>query len=257
MKIKIDSIGGGVTITSSPVGVATNSQKKDFYVYEWFIIDTGEIFYVGKGRGNRFENYHDNAYVAEKIRQTFNTGNRFIKTELTENEAIELENERMCYVLNETEYRLTNRMIPLFCKKGNGYDRAPNTPKLQYEKAPVLYANEIDNHYFKKTFRSFDVVEENGLNAVMIRYANVRDEVDVIYGGLLEKYIEETKELLELKGSKILKSEFAKSITAWIYVGDEDVSRYEKKQEKAMSDLGRKIPTYHLLDVLNFLKNGL
>lgn len=26
-----------------------------FYVYEWYIVDTGEIIYVGKGKGNRYK----------------------------------------------------------------------------------------------------------------------------------------------------------------------------------------------------------
>lgn len=26
-----------------------------FYVYEWFIVETGEIFYVGKGTGKRYQ----------------------------------------------------------------------------------------------------------------------------------------------------------------------------------------------------------
>ena len=29
--------------------------KNDFYVYEWFNIDTNEVFYVGKGRGKRYK----------------------------------------------------------------------------------------------------------------------------------------------------------------------------------------------------------
>lgn len=26
----------------------------EFYIYEWYRIDTGEIFYVGKGKGTRY-----------------------------------------------------------------------------------------------------------------------------------------------------------------------------------------------------------
>lgn len=35
----------------------------DYYVYEWFIKETGEVFYVGKGRGNRYKEYHKYAYT--------------------------------------------------------------------------------------------------------------------------------------------------------------------------------------------------
>ena len=29
--------------------------NKKFYVYEWYNIDTNEVFYVGKGCGNRYK----------------------------------------------------------------------------------------------------------------------------------------------------------------------------------------------------------
>ena len=37
-----------IVVTESSVGQASGSTKKDFYVYEWFIAETGEVFYVGK-----------------------------------------------------------------------------------------------------------------------------------------------------------------------------------------------------------------
>lgn len=30
-------------------------ERKDFYVYEWYNTDTNEVFYVGKGCGNRYK----------------------------------------------------------------------------------------------------------------------------------------------------------------------------------------------------------
>src|SRR5690606_16567065 len=77
----------GFSISSSPVGVSTDSTASDFYVYEWFIKDTGEIFYVGKGRGNRYKTFHERAYEAEKIRKMYDTASRFIGTGLTEEQA--------------------------------------------------------------------------------------------------------------------------------------------------------------------------
>ncbi|WP_342718334.1 hypothetical protein AAG068_04655 [Bacillus paramycoides] len=73
----------GITLSSSPVGVSTGSTANDFYVYEWFIKGTGEIFYVGKGRGNRYKEYHTRAYEAEKIRERYETDSRFVATGLT------------------------------------------------------------------------------------------------------------------------------------------------------------------------------
>ena len=57
----------------TPIGINTHSQFTDFYVYEWVIRETGEIFYVGKGRGNRAYEYHYNNENAERIRAEHDT----------------------------------------------------------------------------------------------------------------------------------------------------------------------------------------
>jgi len=255
LSIKLSTDENGVSVTSSPIGTVTGSKHSDFYVYEWFIKDTGEVFYVGKGRGNRYKEYHARAYIAEEIKKLFDTGSRFVATDLTEIEAIELENETMLRILNETNHRLTNRITPLLAKRGNGYDRSPNTPTFEFEKAPVLYATEIDEHYFGKSYREFDKVTEENLKAVMFIERSIRNEIETIYGGELERYIDETKQLLNKLGNRVLKTQFAKSITAWIYIGDDDVKNYEIDQGKAIERLGREVPTFHLIDVWKFLKD--
>ena len=131
-----------LSISSSPVGVSTGSTATDFYVYEWFIKDTGEIFYVGKGRGDRYKVMHERAYEAEKIRKMYDTDVRFVGTGLTEEQAIELESKEITRILNETNYRLTNRIIPFFTKRDNGYNRSPKTTEIQFETAPYLYASD-------------------------------------------------------------------------------------------------------------------
>lgn len=153
-------------ISSLPIGVLTGSTANDFYVYEWFIKETGEIFYVGKGRGNRYKEFHEHAYEAEKIREIYETDTRFVVTGLTEEEAIELESREMTRILNETVDRLTNRVIPLFTKRDNGYDRSHSTPEIRFETAPVLFACEIEEHYFNVKHRAFDKVEYENLKAI-------------------------------------------------------------------------------------------
>jgi tetratricopeptide (TPR) repeat protein len=243
----------GLSISSTPVGVSTGSTATDFYVYEWFIKNTGEIFYVGKGRGDRYKAFHERAYEAEKIRKMYDTDSRFVGTGLTEEQAIELESKEMTRILNETNHRLTNRIIPLLTKRGNGYDRSPNTPEPQFETAPCLYASEIDEHYSGIKHRSFDEIRYENLKAVAFITRSIRDEINIIYGGNLEKYQGETIALLSKNGNKILKSKYAKSVTAWIYIGDDYVVNYEIDQEQALEKLGRNIPTYHLVDVWKFL----
>ncbi|AVK87027.1 hypothetical protein C3943_16410 [Lysinibacillus sp. B2A1] len=83
----------------------------------------------------------------------------------------------------------------------------------------------------------------------------MRDEISVIYASNLEKYKDEVTNTLIANGNKVLKSKFAKSITAWIYIGDDYVTNYNNDQEKALNELGRQIPTYHMIDVWKHLKN--
>lgn len=66
-----------------------------FYVYEWFIVDTLEVFYVGKGTGNRrFETHNRNKYF-NRILNKYNCTVRLVYQSLTNEEACELEKERI------------------------------------------------------------------------------------------------------------------------------------------------------------------
>jgi len=130
----------------------------DFYVYELFIKETGEVFYVGKGRGDRYKEYLKYAYEAEKIRALYNTDIKFIATNLTESKATEIEAKEIIRILNETTNRLTNRFVPICADRDNGYSRSKNTPVFKYEVAPILYASEIDEHYYGIEGREFDKV---------------------------------------------------------------------------------------------------
>ena len=82
------------------------------------------------------------------------------------------------------------------------------------------------------------------------------DENEIIYGGNYLRYYDKVCELLKIHGYSVIKTKFAKSVTAWIYIGDDDVFNYKNDQRLAIERLGRNIPTYHLLDVLKFLKDN-
>src|SRR5690625_2925534 len=116
----------------------------------------------------------------------------------------------MLRILNENNHRLNNSITHLLAIRGNSYDRSPNTPTFEFEKAPVLYATEIDEHYFGKSYREFDKVTEENLKAVMFIERSIRNEIETIYGGELERYIDETKQLLNKLGNRVLKTQFAK-----------------------------------------------
>ena len=67
-----------------------------FYIYEWFIVETGEIIYVGKGTGNRYKNKKKNKMLNRLI-QDNNCDVRIIDYYATEKEAFEAERQRIIY----------------------------------------------------------------------------------------------------------------------------------------------------------------
>lgn len=246
---------GKITFISEYVGTTTGSLHDDYYVYEWFVKETGEIFYVGKGRGNRYKKYHERAYEAEKIKRLFDTDVKFVAQKLTEEQALEVETKEMTRILNNTNYCLTNRVIPFFTKKDNGYSRSKTAPQFQFETAPVFYASEIDEHYFDIHHRPFDKVDYSCLSHPSFIDKSVSpDEIRIIYGGNYEKYYREVVAMLEQIGSKIVKTKSAKSVTAWIYPCDDCVTNYDIDEKNAKEKNGKFVPAYHLIDVWKTLK---
>lgn len=65
-----------------------------FYVYEWFIKETGEIIYVGKGCRNRYKVKKHNRVFNEMIRR-FDCDSRVIKEFEEEQEAFSFEYQRI------------------------------------------------------------------------------------------------------------------------------------------------------------------
>ena len=246
-----------IEIKDSPVGDLSGSDKKDFYVYEWYIKDTGEVFYVGKGRGDRYKENHTNSPEAENIRKTYETDIKFIKKDLTEIEALELETEEIKRILSNTSNILTNKFLPRVEKKKSGYEKSLSTTALEYETAPTIYADEISFHYFNKKEKHFDVVIEENLKNIYFDESYIRPDIlNIIYNSNLEKYLDESLQLLLENDCNIMSSKFSKSLTCWIFCGDESLNRYEEFQEKYKFKCGKSIPVYHLIDVWKFLKKS-
>ena len=65
-----------------------------YYVYEWYVVDTSEIFYVGKGTKNRYKVRKHNKFFNDFISR-FNCDSRIIKTFDDEKEAFSYEYERI------------------------------------------------------------------------------------------------------------------------------------------------------------------
>ena len=80
-----------------------------FYVYEWYIVETGEVFYVGKGTGKRYKEYKRRNKMFLDFYNTHNCKPRIIYIDLEEDEAFFLEHLTIMYYLQNTDYRLTNQ----------------------------------------------------------------------------------------------------------------------------------------------------
>lgn len=87
-----------------------NNKNKVFYVYEWFNTDSGEVFYVGKGKNSRYKNvkqrntYFINYYNKHKCDV------RKVKEGLTEEDAFNLEIKLIAdyKAIGECKCNLTN-----------------------------------------------------------------------------------------------------------------------------------------------------
>lgn len=66
--------------------------KNDYYVYEYFIKENNDVFYVGKGTRNRAWKDNRNA-ACEQIKREYEWDIKIVKENLTEEEALELEKQ--------------------------------------------------------------------------------------------------------------------------------------------------------------------
>lgn len=66
-----------------------------FYVYEWFNADTNEVFYVGKGKDDRYLHINKRNKLFKEYYSHNKCGSRIIKQFKTEEEAFNYENVRI------------------------------------------------------------------------------------------------------------------------------------------------------------------
>jgi len=105
---------------------------KEYYVYEWYFIDTQEVFHVGKGKNKRAweRKYKRNKYftsIVEKYKDKVDV--RIYKKELTDDEACDCERERIKY------YKSIGQAKTNFHEGGRGgytgmYDSKERSKKL-------------------------------------------------------------------------------------------------------------------------------
>lgn len=79
-----------------------------YYVYEWYNIETNEVFYVGKGCNNRYKDTNRNKFFND-YHKTHKCNSRIIINNLNEQEAFEFEKKIIKYYRENTDCILTNQ----------------------------------------------------------------------------------------------------------------------------------------------------
>lgn len=69
--------------------------EKKYYVYEWYIVNTGEIFHVGKGSKNRMHSLEGRNDYFMRIYNKYNCDVRIYKGNLSNDDACNLEKQRI------------------------------------------------------------------------------------------------------------------------------------------------------------------
>lgn len=107
--------------------------RKDFYVYEWYNKDTNEVFYVGKGKKNRWKSTKDRNQYFKNYYNKHNCDVRKVKINLMENEAFALEKELI------GKYREVNQAKCNLTDGGEGSTFPEGSWHDYYSKLKALY----------------------------------------------------------------------------------------------------------------------
>ena len=144
----------------------------EYYVYEYFIKDTQEIFYVGMGKGRRATTDSRNL-ECEKIKKEFEWDYRIVRDNLTEQEASDLE-VQLILSYREAEQPLTNI-------KPGGVGEKIDEESIAKAKYLVFL---IKHNVIKMTHN--EVCEETGVYSSLVSYL-YNDENNALYPEIQHK----------------------------------------------------------------------
>lgn len=224
----------------------------DYYVYGIKIIETNKIVYIGYGSGDTCIKKLETHSEITRLREIYNFEVVYIHTNLTKNEAIIIRDNEIENYLNKTDNFLFNRITP---NSNNAYFRSDTMPKYKFETAGVFYSVTVDEKLLGLKYKDFDSVTLDILKKPYFKYINFNyEEVNIVYGGNINRYLDEVHQYLEYLNIKPLATKYAKSVTCWIYFAEDELYKYNQYQKTAKQKLGRTIPCVHLIDVWKFLR---
>lgn len=226
-----------------------------FYVYEWYIVSTNEVFYVGKGTGKRVTSSKSRGDLFKRIRSAYDTDYRIVFDELSEEKALELEARQMLIRKLENNYLVNvddefcdyyfpdlDDVYIEYCEKENEKDDKEyafydNMRKREF--IPIIGIDEISQHYFG--------VPEDAV------FDKIDDEIPEIYihqrvGALKNSRIQE--EVVFIKSAntkvKIRTKKKAKYIVEFEIPGYEEIVSFRAEGFKVI----------HSLDLIKYLNHG-
>ena len=134
------------------------NEERRYYVYEWYIVETDEVFYVGKGTGRRCYFTNRNKMFKD-FYSTHNCDVRKVRENLTEAEAFMIEHFLIIYYLEETDYRIANQNTGGSAK--TSYFQMTEDRKRMYEQRRGVPLNVgKDNGMYGRNWTEFKTEEE-------------------------------------------------------------------------------------------------
>lgn len=249
-KLEIHISNDGIKLTNVPSEDQCSKERK-YYVYEWFIKDTDEVFYVGKGTGRRYLQDKNTEFL--KVKNAYDCDVRIINDQLNEYDALQLEENLILQRYDEGNV-LTNVQIP------NGHGVYNNSQILKYMRTPKIHVNRVDEHDLKIVEPNYDEINLANLLKTYIlpkssygtgrlyfndgRNLVPQEECEQVIESLKEK----VKQFIKDNVGKVYKSK-AKSIKSII---DYTVTPYENYSIYKQNDYD----VYHMIDVLKYIDNN-
>ena len=134
------------------------NKERRYYVYEWYIVETNEVFYIGKGTGRRCYSTNRNKMFKD-FYSTHNCNVRKVRENLTEAEAFMLEHFLIVYYIEETDYRITNQNTGGSAR--TSYFQMTEDRRKMYEKMRGVPINVgKDNGMYGRNWTEFKTEEE-------------------------------------------------------------------------------------------------
>lgn len=130
-------------------------ERKDYYVYIWYIKGTNEVFYIGKGTGRRYKQTSNRNKFFNDMYESHDCDVKKIYENLTEAEAFQKEMETIKWYRENTDFRLTNQT------DGGEGSSGWKPPQDFRDKQAKIHKEQWQDEEFKKKMMAIRT-DENG-----------------------------------------------------------------------------------------------